>query len=62
MFQRSEFNLGPVVTSSAGSGRIAGLDHELLDDSVENVAIVVAISRMNSKILHSLGDSRKFQM
>ena len=33
---------------------VAGLDHEALDHTVENQAIVVAVTRVHGKVLHSL--------
>ena len=34
---------------------VAGLEHEALDDSVEDDALVVAVARMRREILHRLG-------
>ena len=34
---------------------VSSLDHELLDDSVEDVSIVVAIGSMHTEVLHRLG-------
>ena len=31
------------------------LDHELLDDPVEDVAVVVAVPRVHAEVLHRLG-------
>lgn len=35
--------------------RVSCLYHELLDDSVEDVSIIVAITAMNTEVLHWLG-------
>lgn len=35
--------------------RIASLDHKALDDSVEDVRVVVAVLAVHAKVLHRLG-------
>lgn len=42
------------ASSSAGAGRIAGLDHEVGYDAVEDDAVVVASLRERRKIVTSL--------
>lgn len=42
---------------SAGACGVTSLDHELLDDSVEYVTVVVAIGAVHTEVLHSFGTS-----
>ena len=41
-------------STSPGAERVSGLYHELTDNSVEDVTIVITIASMNTEVLHSL--------
>lgn len=44
------------LATRAVSQRVAGLEHELFDDTVEDDAVVVSLSREADKILHCFGN------
>ena len=42
-------------TSSAVATRVSCLDHETLDDAVDDVAVVVTLPAVHAEVLHRLG-------